>query len=314
MSLTRTDFSNYIKAFNFRELFNFMGWDNDKTIQPIVVDNETFTLQAVGEKSGFKILLCNPQSNGLLPNYSTRKKIETKVTKLFQEHLIIFFDKNKTEQIWQLVVRQSGKPTKVTETRWRNTQDPELLYQRAAGIFFELDEEDKITIVDVKSRVGQNFHQNNEKITKQFYDNFKKEHRAFLQFIQGISDETNKDWYASLMLNRLMFCYFIQKKGFLDNNKNYLRDKLEASTLRQAQGAKAQKFFSFYRDFLLVLFHKGLNEPTQNWDIKIEIGKIPYLNGGLFDEHELERAYTNIDIEDTAFSNFLISSTNTNGI
>jgi tRNA1(Val) A37 N6-methylase TrmN6 len=301
MSLTKPDFSNYIKAFNFRELFNFMGWDNDKTIQPIVVDNETFTLQAVGEKSGFKILLCNPQSNGLLPNYSTRKKIETKVTKLFQEHLIIFFDKNKTEQIWQLVVRQSGKPTKVTETRWRNTQDPELLYQRAAGIFFELDEEDKITIVDVKSRVGQNFHQNNEKITKQFYDNFKKEHRAFLQFIQGISDETNKDWYASLMLNRLMFCYFIQKKGFLDNNKNYLRDKLEASTLRQAQGAKAQKFFSFYRDFLLVLFHKGLNEPTQNWDIKIEIGKIPYLNGGLFDEHELERAYTNIDIEDTAF-------------
>jgi methylase of polypeptide subunit release factors len=301
MSLTRIDFSNYIKAFNFRELFNFMGWDNDKTIQPIVVDNETFTLQAVGEKSGFKILLCNPQSNGLLPNYSTRKKIETKVTKLFQEHLIIFFDKNKTEQIWQLVVRQSGKPTKVTETRWRNTQDPELLYQRAAGIFFELDEEDKITIVDVKSRVGQNFHQNNEKITKQFYDTFKKEHRAFLQFIQGISDETNKDWYASLMLNRLMFCYFIQKKGFLDNNKNYLRDKLEASTLRQAQGAKAQKFFSFYRDFLLVLFHKGLNEPTQNWDIKIEIGKIPYLNGGLFDEHELERAYTNIDIEDTAF-------------
>ena len=301
MSLTRTDFSNYIKAFNFRELFNFMGWDNDKTIQPIVVDNEIFTLQAVGEKSGFKILLCNPQSNGLLPNYSTRKKIETKVTKLFQEHLIIFFDNNKTEQIWQLVVRQSGKPTKVTETRWRNTQDPELLYQRAAGIFFELDEEDKITIVDVKSRVGQNFHQNNEKITKQFYDNFKKEHRAFLQFIQGISDETNKDWYASLMLNRLMFCYFIQKKGFLDNNKNYLRDKLEASTLRQAQGAKAQKFFSFYRDFLLVLFHKGLNEPTQNWDIKIEIGKIPYLNGGLFDEHELERAYTNIDIEDTAF-------------
>ena len=51
MSLTRTDFSNYIKAFNFRELFNFMGWDNDKTIQPIVVDNETFTLQFIFQKN-----------------------------------------------------------------------------------------------------------------------------------------------------------------------------------------------------------------------------------------------------------------------
>ncbi|NJL76948.1 MAG: hypothetical protein HC892_19920 [Saprospiraceae bacterium] len=85
-----------------------------------------------------------------MPDYSTRKKIETKVTKLFQEHLILFFDAKKTEQIWQLVVRQSGKPTKVTETRWHINQDAELLFQRAAGIFFELDEEDKITIVDVK--------------------------------------------------------------------------------------------------------------------------------------------------------------------
>ena len=297
MALTKKEFSAYIKQFNFRELFNDMGWNNDKTKQPIVVDNETYTLQAVGEKSGFKIMLCNPQPNGLLPDYNTRKKIETKVTKLFQEHLIIFFDTKNTEQIWQLVVRQSGKPTKVTETRWHINQDPELLFQRAAGIFFELDEEDKITIVDVKKRIGENFQQNNEKVTKAFYDKFKKEHSSFLQFIKGISDKANQDWYASLMLNRLMFCYFIQKKGFLDNNKNYLRDKLKACKERKGK----VKFYSFYRDFLLVLFHKGLNEPTQNQDVKIEIGKIPYLNGGLFDEHELEKTHSEIDINDKAF-------------
>lgn len=297
MALTKKEFSDYIKQFKFRELFNDMGWNNDKTKQPIVVDNETYTLQAVGEKSGFKIMLCNPQPNGLLPDYNTRKKIETKVTKLFQEHLIIFFDTKNTEQIWQLVVRQSGKPTKVTETRWHINQDPELLYQRAAGIFFELDEEDKITIVDVKKRIGENFQQNNEKVTKAFYDKFKKEHGSFLQFIKGISDKANQDWYASLMLNRLMFCYFIQKKGFLDDNKNYLRDKLKACKERKGK----VKFYSFYRDFLLVLFHKGLNEPTQNQEVKIEIGKIPYLNGGLFDEHELEKTHTSIEIDDKAF-------------
>lgn len=297
MALDKKDFSTYIKQFNFRELFNDMGWNNDKTTQPIVVDNETYTLQAVAEKSGFKILLCNPLSNGLIPDYNTRKKIETKVTKLFQEHLIIFFDAKKTEQIWQLVVRQSGKPTKVTETRWHINQDPELLYQRAAGIFFELDEEEHITIIDVTKRIADNFHQNNERVTKQFYDKFKKEHGAFLQFIKGISDKTNQEWYASLMLNRLMFCYFIQKKGFLDNNKNYLRDKLLACKSKKGK----VKFYSFYRDFLLVLFHKGLNEPTQSPDTKIEIGKIPYLNGGLFDEHELEKNNDSIDIADKAF-------------
>lgn len=297
MALDKKDFSTYIKQFNFRELFNDMGWNNDKTTQPIVVDNETYTLQAVAEKSGFKILLCNPLSNGLIPDYNTRKKIETKVTKLFQEHLIIFFDTKKTEQIWQLVVRQSGKPTKVTETRWHINQDPELLYQRAAGIFFELDEEEHITIIDVTKRIADNFHKNNERVTKQFYDKFKKEHGAFLQFIQGISEQSKQEWYASLMLNRLMFCYFIQKKGFLDNNKNYLRDKLNDCKAKKGN----VKFYSFYRDFLLVLFHKGLNEPTQSPDTKIEIGKIPYLNGGLFDEHELEKTNSSIDIDDKAF-------------
>lgn len=283
MSLTKKEFSSYIKQFQFREMFNDMGWNNDKTTQPIAVDNVTYTIQAVGEKSGFKILLCNPLSNGLIPDTITRKKIDTKVTKLFQEHLIIYFDAKKTEQIWQLVVRQTGKPTKVTETRYHINQDPELLFQRDAGIFFELDEEENITIIDVTQRITANFHQNNEKVTKQFYDKFKKEHTAFLSFIEGIDDKMNKDWYASLMLNRLMFCYFIQKKGFLNQDKDYLRTRLKACQEKKGK----DKFYSFYRNFLLSLFHQGLGAPNHNVELKNEIGRIPYLNGGLFNEHEL---------------------------
>ena len=297
MSLTKQEFSNYIKQFQFREMFNDMGWNNDKTSQPIVVDTITYSVQAVGEKSGFKILLCNPLDDGLIPDYNTRKKIETKVTKLFQEHLIIFYDAKKTEQIWQLVVRQSGKPTKVTETRYHINQDPELLFQRAAGIFFELDEEENITIIDVTQRMAANFHQNNEKVTKQFYDKFKKEHTSFLNFIEGIDNNLNKDWYASLMLNRLMFCYFIQKKGFLNQDKDYLRTRLNACQEKKGK----DKFYSFYRNFLLSLFHQGLGAPNHSNELKIEIGKIPYLNGGLFDEHELENTYNAITIDDKAF-------------
>jgi hypothetical protein len=296
MALTKKDFSVYIKQFNFRELFNDMGWNNDKTSQPIAIDNATYSLQAVAEKSGFKILLCNPGKEGAIPDYNSRKKIETKVTKLFHEHLIIFIDAKKQEQLWQLVVRQTGKPTKITETRYHISQDPELLFQRAAGIFFEMDEEDNITIVDVTKRIAENFHQNNERVIKQFYESFKKQHTSFLSFIKGIDGKADKEWYASLILNRLMFCYFIQKKGFLDKNKNYLRDKL---TLCAAKKGK-DKFYSFYRSFLLMLFHQGLNELAQKEKIKTEIGKIPYLNAGLFDEHELEKSYE-IDIDDKAF-------------
>lgn len=297
MALSKQEFATYIKQFQFRELFNDMGWNNDRTKVPVTPDEQVFSLQAVAEKSGFRIFLCPPDPDGTIPCYNTRKKIETQVTKLYQEHLIIFTDRIQEEQIWQLAIRETGKPLKVTETRYNIDQDPELLYQRAAGLFFELDEEERITIVDVKQRVTANFHQNAEKVTKKFYEKFKKEHTAFLGFIKNIETKTDKDWYASLMLNRLMFCYFIQKKGFLDDNKNYLRDKLKACQEKKGDN----KFYSFYKDFLMVLFHEGLNELHQKEEVQVEIGRIPFLNGGLFDEHELEKNYKDIDIDDKAF-------------
>ncbi|MBU4389532.1 MAG: Eco57I restriction-modification methylase domain-containing protein [Proteobacteria bacterium] len=300
MAIAKTEFSNYIKAFKFRELFNEMGWNNDRTRQPIVVDDADFNLVGIAEKSGFRIFICEPVPGNKLPDKATRKKIERKLTKLFQEHLIIFIDEYKREQVWQLAVRKAGSPTKISETSYSISQDPELLYQRASGLFFTLDEEEKVTIIDVTKRVAKNFQQNNERVTKKFYESFKKEHAVFLKFIQGLDDQLHMDWYASLMLNRLMFCYFIQKKGFLDNNKNYLQDKLKICKEKKGKN----KFYSFYRDFLLALFHKGLGAPEQSrgdTSIALEIGKIPYLNGGLFDEHEIEKAFKNIQIDDKAF-------------
>lgn len=148
----------------------------------------------------------------------------------------------------------------------------------------------------VKQRVSENLQQNNERVTKRFYDSFKREHASFLSFIKGIEDKVSKDWYASLMLNRLMFCYFIQKKGFLDNNKNYLRDKLKACQEKKGKN----KFYSFYRNFLLFLFHHGLGAPEHSKELKEEIGIVPYLNGGLFEEHELEKE-NEVNIDDRAF-------------
>ncbi|MDE7496733.1 MAG: SAM-dependent methyltransferase, partial [Muribaculaceae bacterium] len=44
-----------------------------------------------------------------------------------------------------------------------------------------------------------------------------------------------------------------------------------------------------------------LNTPTHTKDFIDIFGKIPYLNGGMFDEHQLEHDYADIDIPDEAF-------------
>ena len=119
--------------------------------------------------------------------------------------------------------------------------------------------------------------------------------------IKGIQEEDELQWYTSLMLNRLMFVYFIQKKGFLDGNINYLRNRLQM--VRDATGN--DKFQSFYRYFLLRLFHEGLGRSVDDRSLDTAmaklLGKVPYLNGGFFEVHQLEERHADIDIPDEAF-------------
>ena len=50
-------------------------------------------------------------------------------------------------------------------------------------------------------------------------------------------------------------------------------------------------FTLFYRYFLLRLFHEGLGgKKTDDKELEQLLGRIPYLNGGLFDIHELEKS------------------------
>jgi hypothetical protein len=300
--ITKSQFKEFVQQFKFKELFNHLGWDLDNYSQSIEIDKVNYSLTSVAQKNLFKIFICKSENKNI-PNYAQRVKIEKQITKSFREHLIIFIDDTKKEQIWQYVVREIGKPNRPKQIQYKNDKEPELLYQRASGLFFELDEEENITIIDVTQRVGQNFQQNNEKVTKKFYEIFKKEHQSFIKFITGIEDQRNIEWYASLMLNRLMFCYFIQKKEFLNGDKNYLRTKL--NEFNNASSNKStntnDNFYSFYRQFLLVLFHDGLGNEAHSDELKKKIGKIPYLNGGLFDRHEIEVNNPNINIDNSAF-------------
>ncbi len=96
-----------------------------------------------------------------------------------------------------------------------------------------------------------------------------------------------------------MFVYFLQRKGFIDNDFNYLQNQLQAS---QGRGENL-----FYRQFLQTLFFQAFAKPESQRDASVTalVGKVKYLNGGLFLQHPLENIYQNICIDDQAFENIL---------
>jgi hypothetical protein len=284
-----------LKEFDFRTLFiEEMGWDHHISSLEVFVDGIAYTLKTVAQKRGMVVFVCLPMDDGPIPDYPTRRKIERQVAKSVHEHLIIYEDKDNKFQIWQWVKREAGKPTQCREHRYYCNQPGDSLLQKLKAIAFSLDEEEGLTIVDVTSRVRAGF--DVDRVTKRFYDRFKSEHDTFLNFLKGIPDEEMQRWYASVMLNRLMFIYFIQKKSFLDDNINYLRDKLANSE----QHGKDR----FYKDFLCPLFFEGFakREGERKATINQLLGKVPFLNGGIFQPHQLEELYgKNIQIADAAF-------------
>ena len=299
MTIDAAQFQKLLNEFQLSRLFvNELGWDNPNLRpQSVAVNGHTFTLTHVAHKRGVAVFMCSPDALGFVPPRATLLKIEKEATKLSYEHLLIFTDASQKAMTWLWVARVPGQPAATRSHTWHKGTSGESLRQKLNQIVWSLEEEEAITLTDVIKGLRSAF--DRDRVSKRFYDYFKSEHQAFSEFIQGIETATDQAWYASLMLNRLMFVYFIQQKGFLDGNPNYLSDRM--ATVR-AQAGKG-KFHTFYRQFLRRLFHEGLGQHkrTRVTDLSKLIGDVPYLNGGLFDVHELEVAHPDIDIPDEAF-------------
>ncbi|MFO0082667.1 MAG: hypothetical protein ACK55O_08615, partial [Phycisphaerales bacterium] len=127
-----------------------------------------------------------------------------------------------------------------------------------------------------------------ERVTKDFFEQFTKRHDDFLSSVQGIPGERDRRWFVSALLNRLMFVYFLQKKGFIDGGgeagRHYLERKLDES--RAALGPDA-----YYDGFVKHLFFEGFAKPekARSRHTGVPLGEVKYLNGGLFLKHPVEQ-------------------------
>lgn len=97
----------------------------------------------------------------------------------------------------------------------------------------------------------------------------------------GRDDKLVRD-YIKKMFGRIVFLYFLQRKGWLNDNKNYMGELF----------AKSDKKNNFLDGVLEPLFFEVLNTDKPYRTIEARslpgIDNIPYLNGGLFAKDEID--------------------------
>ena len=286
----------YLQDFNFSSLFiEELGWSNPQSRKAVAFDcdGKTFYRQGVAQLAGVMVLEVTAE-DGEIPDGKVRANVHKEICKVALENLVIFLDGKRNQSLWYWVKREGAKKYPRPHA-YNKGQSGDLLLSKLRTLAVEIEDWDKgINIGDATDRLKAF---DIDRVTKKFYEFFKKEHDLFLKEVLGFASEFDRAWYASLMLNRLMFVYFMQKKGFLDGNVNYLRDRL--ALCKQQRGE--DQFHSFYRYFLLRLFHEGLGKQGRSPELEKLLGKVPYLNGGLFEVHPLEQANPDIQIADQAF-------------
>lgn len=284
----------HLRSNAFGELFRQMGWDDPPSGAAVVVPESNLRPIPIREKRGLVAWLvpCDTE----IPQSSERHRVVRALRRRSRDSLVVFTSPQTHLWLWP-EQRPSGVGYRLVSHEYPAGAPTRALIERIERASFSVAEEDDLSASLVLERVRRSF--NADKVTKDFYKQFHEHHLEFATKIKGLPDGKARRWYASVLLNRLMFIYFIQNRGFLDGDRHYLRNRL--TRVRDHFGP--DKFYAFFREFLLPLFHQGLGAPTRVYDdpaIATIIGQVPYVNGGIFQVHELEAEAT-VNISDEAF-------------
>ncbi len=106
--------------------------------------------------------------------------------------------------------------------------------------------------------------------------------RAVALLPRRIPAADRQEW-ALLQVTRLLFLRFVESEGWLDGRSRFLRDELDrCMQARRDPG----------RHLLQPLFFGTLNRPVaERSRLARSFGKVPFLNGGLFEPHVIERRH-----------------------
>lgn len=132
-----------------------------------------------------------------------------------------------------------------------------------------------------------------KEVNKEFYKQIKERFDA----LQGIvktqhssATENQVKQFAVRLIGRYIFCWFLKEKGIIPSSL------ISSENIRNTE--------NYYQTILLPLFFKTLNTKVQDREILKSLNhknhstnNIPYLNGGLFDESEEDRLFTQLHLD-----------------
>ena len=191
--------------------------------------------------------------------------------------LVIFVDAKRTRSLWHFSPQESvlyatSQPTEIWGFRLKRLSQ----YQRGLHSF-EQASDSKTTAIGYKT--------------------VQTLLATFADAIEGIAHPSDRDRYAALTFQRLVFIQVMQNKGWMSEDPWYLQ-----SLFGRASQNKNSNFFS---DWLQPLYRSlALPDIERPLALKEQFGHVPFIER-VFDTHPLEEKYSAIALKNQPFEDIL---------
>jgi hypothetical protein len=120
-------------------------------------------------------------------------------------------------------------------------------------------------------------------VDQRFFAAFRRTLDLGRQALPARVPATDRHALALLQLTRILFLYFVEAKGWLAGRPRFLREEVDRCLAAR---------HSLHRHLLAPLFFGTLNRTAASRSAMARrFGPIPFLNGGLFEPHPLERRW-----------------------
>jgi len=291
----------HLQEFEYRKLFiEDLGGSlpATETVETLKMAGHEWQWSRVAVQGGVAVIQFNCDGAGLPTGRDTQKKVHKAMRRHHHEHMQIFCNLDAGQSLWSWM--GGKKDDSLRDHYFFHGQSGDLFLSKLEPLYFalfDLDHEDspREDVFEVTRRLRQAL--DTEQVTKRFFSEYQQKHNDFYKSIKGIDNEHDQQRYASVLLNRMMFTWFLQEKGFLGGgDTDYLPSRLNARHKKRPD--------SYYKEFLLPLFFDGFGKHPQRRRKKTIslVGDIPFLGGSLFLPHVLESKYADtIQIDDEAF-------------
>lgn len=214
---SKEDIKNYFNNLGYDEIQ--YSYNYNKSYVGMQSVNEIKNIHLITSTKEFKIWLYELE----LYNSTTINKITNRFYNRYpeQNNLLIFADLSYTKLTFLNYIQGVNEKLKI---RKLNIEDSHFT-TTDKNILNKLDIRKKTISddMDIKDLHDEAF--NIEKVTDEFFETFKKQIDYLSKNIKGIEDKEDRKNYSVLLLSRMLFLYFIQKKKWLDGKVDYLYDR-----------------------------------------------------------------------------------------